>query len=220
MLTNEQWKYIFNVIVIIGVLLFGFFLGRKTIKDPEPKVKIEYVKGDTITDTITVSVPYKVETPIDTANIIKLCVRDGIYAELFPTKTVTEYVYVPSKEDTTAIMKDWATKRFYSETLFNDKKHGNCVINAEVQYNRMKMVDFTYEPITQVITQTEYKTKVFSPFIGAGGLINPWDKEKMDPIVMVNAGFFIKEAFGLQLQYQHGFKSKNDFVGASFMYKF
>lgn len=217
-LTKEQWKYITYTLIILGILFFGFFLGRKTIKGPKPQVKIEYIKGETIHDSIPYPVPYKVIIPADTADIIRECVKNGIYTELFPNKIIKEYVEV-EKSDTTTIMKDWATERFYGETLFDIDTLGTCSFKAKVQYNRMRVLSYEYTPYIKKITKTEYNVKFFSPYIGIGTMVNPWDIEK-NPMGIVNAGFFIKEKFGIQAQYQRSFVTKNDYVGGSVLWKF
>lgn len=217
-MTTEQWKYVFLAVVIFGILALGFFLGRKTVKIPEPRTITEYIQGPTVHDSIPVPYPVSVHDPIDTANIIKQCVKDGIYAELFPEKVITQYIEV-SKADTTAIMKDWATTRKYSETLFDIDTLGRCSVDAEVQYNRVRFVSYDYTPVVKHVTEKQYIVKSFSPFVGAGAMINPWDAQ-MDPMAKVEAGFFIKEKYGLQLEYQHAFSTKNDFVGGSILFKF
>lgn len=216
-MTTNQWKILFYITCIIGLLILGFYLGRKTIKTPEPKVEIQYVPGETIRDTFYIVEPYKVEVPIDTLGIIQQCIKDGVYQELWPTKIITEYIEV-SQKDTTDIMKDWATKRYYTETLF-DNEYGNCKINTEVQYNRMALVGYDYTPIKQTVTETQYITKVFSPFIGVSYITNPWDEIK-NPMIQVNGGFYIKEMYGIQAIYQRGFVLKNDYIGVGFTYKF
>ena len=114
-----KWKILFYATVIIGIFILGFYLGRKTIDKPETKIEIQYLPGEVIRDTHYVDKPVISYKPVDTLGIIQQCIKDGIYSELWPTKTVTEYVEV-SKADTTAIMNDWATKRCYTEELFND----------------------------------------------------------------------------------------------------
>lgn len=213
----NKWKLAFNIIVAIFLLILGFFLGRKTI-ETKTEIVTEYIQGEKITDTLFYPKPYKVYVKPDTLSIIQQCIKDGIYKELWPEKVVTEYVEV-NKSDTTAIMNDWATKRYYSETLFNDEKQGSCAFNAEVQYNRLKMVDYTYTPIVQTITETKYTTKMFSPYVGLSYLENPWDEIK-NPIIQLNGGVFIKETYGLQVLYQRGLKLKSDYIGGGFIYKF
>lgn len=217
-MTANQWKILFYIVCVFGILTLGFFLGRKTVKEPEVKIVTEYIEGEKITDTLYYPKPYKVVVPVDTLDIIQQCIKNGIYKELWPEKIVTEYIEV-NKTDTTAIMQDWATKRFYTETLFNNDKQGTCTFNAEVQYNRLKMINYTYSPIVQTVTETKYIIKSFSPFIGISYLINPWD-EIRNSMVQLNGGFYIKEKYGIQAIYQRGFKLNNDYIGAGFIYKF
>ena len=216
-MTSKQWKILLNIILVIAIFLGGFFTAKTTIKVNEV-IKTEYIKGDTITNVIYEPVPTYVKTPVDTLNIIKKCIEDGIYAELWPSKTITKYVEV-TKEDTTVIMKDWATKRIYDECLFKNDSIGYCSIKTEVQYNRMKLLSYDYVPIIKQITETQYKVKLFSPYVGIGYMTNPWDEER-NPALSVNGGLFIKEKYGIQVQLVHMFKSKNDYVGGSFIYKF
>lgn len=213
----NKWKLAFNIVVAIFLLILGFFLGRKTI-EPKTEIVTEYIQGETITDTLFYPKPYKVYVKPDTLSIIQQCIKDGIYKELWPEKVVTEYIEV-NKSDTTAIMNDWATKRYYSETLFNDEKQGSCAFNAEVQYNRLKMVDYTYTPVVKTITETKYTTKMFSPYVGLSYLENPWDEIK-NPTIQLNGGVFIKETYGFQVLYQRGLKLKSDYIGGGFIYKF
>lgn len=215
---TNQWKILFYAICIFGLLTFGFFLGRKTVKEPKTKTEIQYLPGEKITDTCYIKEPYKVETPIDTLGIIQQCIKDGIYEELWPTKTITEYIEI-TKKDTTTILNDWGTKRYYTQILFNDNVNGSCTFYAEVQYNRMKYVGYEYSPITQTITETKYITKFFSPFIGLSYITNPWDEIK-NPMIQINGGLFIKEKIGIQAIYQRGLILKNDYVGGGIVYKF
>jgi hypothetical protein len=216
-MTAKQWKILFHIFMILGILISGFFIGRSTIKVKEITT-IEYIKGDTIRDTLYYPKPYKEILPIDTLSIIKQCIKDGIYQELWPEKVITEYVEI-TKEDTSKIMKDWASKRLYNEKLFQNDSLGSCSVEAEVQYNRMRLIGYNYVPITKEITETKYLTKTFSPFVGAGYVTNPWDDVR-NPIINLNGGIFIKEKYGIQLQLMHALKSKDDYIGGSILLKF
>ena len=214
---EKKQKILIYIVLIIILLGAGFFMGRKTMKVKET-TKIEYIKGDTIRETIIKPIPEFVQLPIDTVDIIKQCIKDGLYKELWPERVVTEYIEV-TKEDTTKIMKDWATKRIYDKTLFQNDSLGVCKIKTEIQYNRLQLLDYTFEPKIKTITNTEIIVKKFSPFVGVGYLTNPWDDIR-NPIITLNGGLFINEKYGIQLQYMRTLKSKNDFVGGSFIYKF
>ena len=218
----EKEKKLQIICVIIGILIFsaiGFYLGRKTINSDTPKTEIVYIKGENITDSIPYPVPYEVIKPADTADIIRRCVRDGIYSELFPEKIITEYVEI-TKDDTTEIIRDWGTKRLYSEQIFDIDTVGQCTINASIQYNRLTLLSYSYIPVTKVTTITNTKVKLFSPYIGAGVLVNNDISDYMNLIPTVSAGFFIKERYGINVQYGKMLKNKNNLYGISLLYKF
>lgn len=212
---EKLWKLLFYVVVIFGIMLLGFYFGRRSVVIP-PTPGPVYIEGDTVRDTIYQ--PKPVKEKIDTVNVIKACVRDGIYSELFPEKIITEYIEV-TKEDTSKIMDDWATKRQYSEILFESDTLGYCKVESEIQYNRMLSLNYTFKPVVKTITKTEYKTQLLSPFIGGGLMLNPWD-QKLDPMIDFSLGLFVKEKWGIEFKYEHGFSSKNDFVGGTLLYKF
>lgn len=214
---TKKWKILFHVIIIIILFIGGLLLGRCTKKVGE-NTKIEYIKGDTVRETIIKPVPEFIEMPIDTLNIIKQCIKDGIYKELWPERVITKYIEV-NKEDSTKILNDWAAKRTYDKILFQNDSVGLCKVKTEIQYNRLQLLDYIFEPTVKTITKTEFVVKKFSPFVGIGYLTNPWDDVR-NPIITINGGFFIKEKYGIQAQYMRTLKSKNDFVGGSVIIKF
>lgn len=207
--------FIASLILSIGV---GFLIGRSTIKDGETITTIKYIKGEKITDSIPYPVPYNVIKPVDTADVIRKCVKDGIYTELFPEKTNTEYIVI-TKEDTSAIILDWATKRQYHEVLFDSDTIGKCEIDADVQYNRINLIGYTYIPIQKEVGKVTNKVKFFSPFVGAGLLFTPCKEEK-DWILNTNVGFFVKEKYGINIQYNRSLIYNINYFGGSFIYKF
>ena len=211
-------KYGFYFVLFGLVFSAGWITRSKTIKIPDPIEHTEYVPSDPVHDTLWQDKPYYVSKPVDTLNIIEACIKNGIYQELWPEKLVTEYVEI-NKADTTAILKDWATERKYSERLFTADTLGTLDIDASVQYNRLRYVDYTFTPMTKEHTNTIYTAKYFSPFAGGGVMINPWDTQP-DFITEVNGGVFVADKYGIQLKYQRGFKSNNDYIGASLLYKF
>jgi len=216
-MAENKRKIIFYILLIIILFGGGFFTGRKTMKIKD-NIKIEYIKGDTIREIIEKPVPEFIKLPIDTIDIIKQCIKDGIYKELWPERIITKYIEV-TKEDTTKIIKDWATKRIYDKILFQNDSIGTCKIKTEIQYNRLQLLDYYLEPKVKTVTETNFIVKKFSPFVGAGYLINPWD-EINNPIITLNGGIFINEKYGVQVQYMRTLKSKNDFIGGSFIIKF
>ena len=218
-LKTKKSQLICGVISLILFGLIGFYLGRKTVKEGEPRIEIVYKEVDPIIDSIPYPDPYEVVKPADTADIIRKCVKDGIYTELFPERVVTEYIEI-LKEDTAEIIKDWGTKRMYSETLFDVDTLGKCVVDASVQYNRLMMLSYNYTPITKTITITENRVKFFSPYIGVGALLKNDFSAYTNVIPTLNGGFFIKEKYGLHLQYGRDFGNSNNLYGVSLLYKF
>lgn len=215
---ETKYKIIALVALVILSIMTGFFIGRSTIEQEHTTV-VKYQKGERVTDSISYPVPVNVTKPIDTANIIKQCVKDGIYSELFPDKTVIEYIEI-TKEDTSKILEDWATKRYYSEKLFDIDTLGSCTVDVAVQYNRILLLEYSYLPVTKVVTHDIYKTKTFSPFIG-GGLIGIPTNGNLMLGLSVDGGVFIKEKYGVKLQYGHMFDlSRYNLYGLSFVYKF
>ena len=207
--------FVASILLAIGV---GFLLGRSTISTKDQITTIKYIKGGKITDSIEKPVPYLVLKPVDTLSVIQDCIKKGIYSELFPEKTNIEYVVI-TKEDTSAIIQDWGIKRFYHETLFDNDTVGICEIDAEVQYNRLSHLLYTYVPIQKETTITQNKVRFFSPFIGFGAGYAHWSDNK-DWVLNANLGFFIKETYGLNIQYNRSLNFETNYLGCSFVYKF
>lgn len=208
-------KNIFAILGILAILCLGFLFGRYTTT---PVVNTEYIKGDTIRDTIYQPKPYRVVEPIDTINLIKQWIKDGVYSELWPTRIITEYIEI-EKADSSKIIKDWTYKRLYNEILFNNDTIGFCSINAEVQYNRLRLLNYVYQP---VIKQTKIeidKSKIIEPFIGINLMTNPWD-EIVSPMLGISGGVYLNKHYGLMVQYQRSLKEKNDYIGGGIYYKF
>lgn len=215
---NRKFAIVCIIIMLVSCTL-GFFLGRGMVKSGSTINTVKYIKGEKITDTIEKPVPYSVFRPIDTANIIKQCVKDGIYSELFPEKIDIQYIEVTS-EDTLAIIMDWASKRMYSEQLFDIDTVGKCTINATLQYNRISTLSYEYIPIEKQTTITISKVRLFSPYIGAGIVVEDNFHDYLNYMPMVTTGFFIKEKCGIGLQYGKSLRTKNNLFGASLLYKF
>ena len=217
---NMNWKEIVGyVAIIIILLLIGFFVGRKTT---EGKVTVEtkYMTLPPIHDTVPYPYLVEVNKPIDTANIIQDCVKKGIYAELFPYKKETDTVY--TNRDTTQIVYDWASVRKYKETLFDIDTVGKCEVNISVQYNRLDTMIYTYTPIRRQTTITKEKIRTVSPFIGVGvsTSVAPSGEVGKHTSVDLEAGLFVKEKYGVGLEYQYEVLNGSHNVGGMFYYKF
>ena len=189
-----KWKLICCAIVAVVLIGIGFFIGRKTVKIPAPETVTEYITLPPVHDSIPYPKPVYVQKPIDTAKIIQQCIADGIYQELWPEKIVEI-----DKNDTTAIMADWATKRRYAETIFDVDTLGKCEINAEVQYNRLKMVGYTFTPVEKVVTNTIYQQNF---------------------LLGISGGAYFKDRYGVNVQYQHSVYDETSYLGGGFSIKF
>ncbi len=209
-------KYGFYVGICTLLFAAGWVGGRKTVKIPKPETIVEYIEGESIHDTLYSLKPYAVKTPADTLDIIRKCIADGVYKELWPKEK--EIIEI-TKDDTTAILKDWATAREYNEKLFDFDTLGKCSVNATVQYNRLKSIGYEYSPAIKEVTKTIYSVKKWSPFVEVGYSTNPWS-EMPDNVGEIGTGIFYNEKYGASLRYQRGFNSKNDYIGVSGILKF
>lgn len=182
---NKYWKITLIILGIIGLFLLGIYVGKKTFK-PQIIEHTEYITLPPQTDTIP---PIIIKETVDTLNLIKRCIKDGIYQELFPEKIVyiTDTVTL-DKTDSTKIMQDWITKREYEATLFDVDTLGKCSIKTVVQYNRLGDINYTFSPIQKQSTKTEVVTRKYLPFIGGG--ITTF------PSIGVEAGLFINQSYG------------------------
>ena len=207
---NNKTKTILLIIAALLLLAGGFFIGRLTTP-VKTITKTEYKELPPITDTIYYPKPQIVRPPIDTADIIAQCVADGKYYELFPEKIRDSIIYL-TKEDTTAIMRDWATERQYIEKLFYIDTVGKCDFTATVQYNTITEYGYRFTPIMKTVETKEIRTKRFSPFIGIG--------LTTQPTIVGQAGIFFDERYGLNIMYQRDYQNKANIWGGTFMYKF
>ena len=150
-LLNENWKFI---LIGLLVLAIGFFAGRCTDKTV---VKTEYVKGETVRDTIFAEklVPYKVTTP---ANPVLPMVPDTIRIPGKPE-------IIRMKVDTAQIIADYIKENSYSNILFDDQEKGKLTIASVVQYNKLKKLGYEFTPMYKETTLE--KRRIFTPFVNA-----------------------------------------------------
>lgn len=184
------WKI--GGLIALGIALFlvGIYIGKKTTK-PKEITHTEYITLPPIHDTIP-PIIIKEKVPVDTAKLIKKCVKDGIYQELFPEKIVylndtTQF----TKPDSTKIMLDWATEREYAATLFEIDTVGTCIVNTKVQYNRLGRLNYTFTPVEKQTTTELVKTRKYLPYIGGG--ITTF------PSVSLETGLFIDQSWGFAI---------------------
>jgi hypothetical protein len=203
------WKVAVIAIVALALFWGGFFIGKQREPEVITNTVTEYVELPPIHDTIPVPKPYKVVEPADTVDIIKKCIENGLFAELFPPRPDTVFV---TKEDTSAVIKDWATQRHYAETLFDIDTVGKCSINADVQYNRLSNLSYEFIPIQKQTQTTIRTTRTFLPYVGAGLSTNA--------TYSAQGGVFYKQDAGVAIQYNYNGPTKQSSVGAMFMWMF
>lgn len=209
---SNFWKAIIAVIVVLLLLGIGFFVGRATI-ETETTTKTEYITLPPKTDTCYYPKPVFVEMPADTANIVAEYIK--LHPEQFAPDTVIVETYIPTQVDTAAILSDWAAKRLYAETLFDDE-HGKCTADMTVQYNRLQKFSYNFVPVQQVVTNTEYKVPRFTPFVAAGMTLTGF--------ISGDIGVFFKDGFGLGYNYMYdtgiNTNSKGSHHGFKVYYRF
>lgn len=135
--------YLF-IIACIACLIIGFLVGRKTI-DTKESVTIEHKEP--------VSSIVRIPEPKET--------KPAIPVYKYKTDTINNIIV--QKVDTAQIIEDWIKSRNYNITLF-DNDNGKLNIDANVQYNKLSDLQYTFTPIQKVITKQ--KVPVLIPFIG------------------------------------------------------
>lgn len=206
---KNWWKIAVIIIAALALFWGGFYIGRQ--RDPEVivKEKVKYVELPPIHDSIPYPKPYKVVEPVDSLNIIMEAKLSGLLAELFPERKDTVFV---TKADTAAVVKDWATERLYSETLFDSDTLGKFTFDAAVKYNRLASFDYTFVPV-QKQTETIIKTtRKFLPYMGAG--------VDSGMGVLGQGGIFFHQDAGFAVQYRYDTQLKQSQFGGLFLYMF
>lgn len=211
------WKIAVYCIITVGIFALGIVAGRKTVR-----TEVEYIKGEAVTDTVFLPSPVVETRPVDTLGIIERCIADGIYSDIWPERVDTlltmDTVYVPTAADTSAILSDWATRRIYSDTLFNSDESGHFDYCAEVQYNRLMNFSYRHIPVTKHVVEIKDGSKILSPFVGMGYSVNIGGDK--NPMLLLNAGLFVKEKYGVYAMYQRGLVLNDDYIGGGIIYKF
>mgnify|MGYP001501815526 FL=1 len=145
------------ILIIFGVLIIGFFLGRATVTNKET---VKFVKGETII------ADYPTHLLLPTREIKGTLADLPIYLFIRDTLLInhndTAYKEVIQKIDTLGLIEDFITERHYNLTLFDDK-NGKLDINQIIQFNRVKSLNHTFTPLIKQTTVKEEKTIV--PFV-------------------------------------------------------
>ena len=160
-------KYLKIAIVIIAFGV-GFFLGRKTIDVEE---KIEYVKGETIRDSILVPYPVDSEIPKEPKLPLK---KDTLYLD--------SLIFIVEKVDTAEIIKDYITQKTYEFNVFDSGTLGKFDLKQQIGYNKLLSFDYNFTPTTKQVTQ--FREPLFTPFVTGGYSTNK--------TVLLGGGFYYK----------------------------
>ena len=131
------------IVVVFSIFVFGLglwlgYLMRKPDiieKEPERIVVTEWKEKE-------------VKVPADTMDIMRVLIEKGI---------VRRY------DDTTAVLRDYVTERVY-DTVMVFKDGGSLDIQANVQYNRVESLAYSYHPVVRE------KMKALRPFVSMGYL--------------------------------------------------
>lgn len=204
-------KVLTRVAIVLAILAIGFFAGRKTIKHDTGEPQVIYLPGEPVEVEVDKPVPVYIVKPVDTANVIVNCVKSGKFKELFPTIVKDSIIYV-DKSDSAAVIRDWATERFYEEKVFDIDTVGSATIKAKTQYNRITWMGATFTPITKETTVTNLLKKKYEPFVGVGVTTMP--------AVLVTAGMYFDGKYGASAMYEYDPNTKKQAVGLMATYKF
>ncbi len=168
-----------NIILVIVCLFIGFVIGKQT---PREKVITEYIKGETIRDTIT----YLEPDTVYLAGELK-------YKYVYKTDTIYKDVPVVDRDETIkTTVEDWNLTRDYNRTLF-DNESGRLSVDLSVRYNKLQKLAYSFIPIHKETTIV--KKRVFVPFISTSILgLNTFS---------AGGGFFYYD-LGFRMEYSYG----------------
>jgi hypothetical protein len=208
---KKMKKALKSALLILAMLGIGFFAGRKTMPPVQLPPETVYLPGEPVVVEKPYPDPVYVRVPADSANIIAECVRDGKFKELFPERVRDSIIYL-TKEDTAAVIRDWATERYYDEQVFDIDTVGTATVNAKVQYNRIEYMRTTFVPVQKATTVTNVVGKKYSPFVGMGITTMPE--------VVVNGGMYFDDKYGASLLYEYNWGLDRHAIGLMGTIKF
>lgn len=192
--SERIYIFICLIILLVGCAI-SFFIGRSTI---DTKTKTEYVKGETIKDTVYIPAPYS-EKKADKDNLIPVYKKDP------EGKETTELDTAKSKDVT---IHDWNLERKYANQVF-DNENGKLLYDITVQNNKLLKFNYTFTPIQKVTTTI--KERIFQPYVSAG-------YSTLD-IASVGGGFFYHN-LGIEYQFQRDFRYNDTGHSLGLKYKF
>lgn len=150
-----QVKWLVYVALCLLVFGGGIWLGYKIRKpvviEKEPKRVV-----------VTEWREKEVRVPADTADIMRILLEKGIVRRF---------------DDTMAVLRDYVTERVY-DTIVVFKDGGSLGLQANIQYNRVESLAYTYKPTTQMRANTlrPYVTAVYLGGFYMGGGVQIKDR--------------------------------------------
>lgn len=177
--------------LVAGVAI-GFFL----FKSDQVITKTEYVKGATISDTITKLVPYEVRTPSDAVLPHRI---DTVYVEGKETAI--------KKVDTLQIIENYIKENRYKVTLFDNDTLGFLSVEPILRYNALQSISYRFTPIVKTVTIEKKKTLQYF----ASSSVNTFG------FVGIGGGLYYKSVGG-ELKYLTDFNRKGVEIGVYFKF--
>ena len=147
---KDGWFYL---IFFAAGLLGGLLIRDAMYRNRNETVRTEYVRGETVRDTVRVPYPVREEVPV----YYTLPVR-------YDTVYIDSYIYVREKVDTAAIIAEYIVKRTYELNVFDDD-NGTMTATVDLQYNRLQRFGYEFTPIRRVDRSLVVRT--WTPFVGA-----------------------------------------------------
>lgn len=127
-----------GLITALVLIFVGYLIGRSTVEIPElvKTVEVRWEKGETLTDTLEVPVPYEVEVPVK---------------EYIPVPTDTAALY--------AVWKDYHLTRKYDLDFSNDTI-GTFKVKAILSENKLVTATSMITPNIKTVHERETVYKV------------------------------------------------------------
>jgi hypothetical protein len=208
-----------SILLLLLIFFGGFFIGRNTIEIKEVTVT-EYIKGDTIRDTVKISDPIEVKAKIDTIGFLNYCLNDPVYRRSFEI-VIKDTVIQTIAADTSSVLLDWVTERSYSEVLFDTDSTGKCEVDLGIKYNKLTYLDYSYIPVIKSTVIEKEKRYSLEPFIGGGFTVAIDNNRIANPGAILQGGLYFNENYGVSVTYQYLFGSlQNQVISAQLLYKF
>lgn len=124
--------------LLVGIIV-GYLFGKKTMKISE---EVTYEKLPT----------YKVFIPIKKTKIERLTGNLRFSDTKIPSSIV--FPEDMTNEQLRQTTYDWNKERLYNDLLVFDNQHGRLTIDATIQYNELKYMRATFDPIQKVVTRS------------------------------------------------------------------